>query len=88
MNNKTTVEDNGHEVANLNTDNQMEKFDIGLQGSAGLNFKVARNAWLNTDVSYYHGLKDVSKSVLTNYRNRNLGVNVGLTFGIGTYKEK
>lgn len=62
--------------------NQLFKgFDLGLNVAAGANFRVSPNTWLNTDLTYYHGLSDVSESDNT-IRNRGIGVNVGLLFGI------
>ncbi|MGN6618341.1 MAG: porin family protein [Ilyomonas sp.] len=77
--------------ATVKTDikDDLKSFDFGLQGSAGINFRLARNTWLNTDVSYYQGLTDVYKNNPGEASHKgNIGVNVGLTFGIGTVNEK
>lgn len=71
------------------TKNYFKNFDLGLQGSAGINFRLAKNTWLNTDLSYYQGLMDVIKTNTGEAsHNGNIGVNVGLTFGIGTVTSK
>lgn len=61
--------------------------DFGLHGSAGVNFKLGEDIWLNTDLTYYHGMTDINANNETtgddDYKNRNLGINVGITFGIG-----
>lgn len=85
---KTTYETSSgsHET---DTKDYYKNFDFGLQGSAGINFRLARNTWLNTDLSYYQGLTDVVKNNSGEAsKNGNIGVNVGLTFGIGTVKPK
>ncbi len=35
------------------------------------------------DLNYYHGFSDVMKADNLDMKNRNLGLNVGVTFGIG-----
>lgn len=82
---KTTTDINGQETE-VDIENNIKGFDIGLQGSVGLNFRLAPNTWLNTDLSYYHGLNDITKSASSDIKNRNLGINVGVAFGIGTIK--
>ncbi len=58
-------------------------FDIGLNGSVGLNYRLINKTWLNLDLNYYHGFSDVMKADNLDMKNRNLGLNVGVTFGIG-----
>lgn len=65
---------------------QFKKIDFGLHANAGLHYRVVSNTWLVGDIQYYHGLTDISE-VSTNNKNRNIGLNVGVMFGIGTYKE-
>lgn len=65
----------------------MHTFDIGVQAGAGLNLRLSRNTWLNTDVSYYHGLRDLHKTGDDDWKNRNISLNVGVAFGIGTIRE-
>lgn len=60
-----------------------KSIDLGIATSAGFNYRLVERTWLNVDVNYYHGLSDVMENVNINQRNRNIGVNVGVTFGIG-----
>jgi hypothetical protein len=62
----------------------LKGFDIGFNGGLGLNVRLTRNTWLNTDVSYYHGLRNISKANDQDWKNRNVAMNVGVAFGIGT----
>lgn len=65
--------------------NSFEKFDIGLLLGAGLNYRIANKTWFNTDISYTHGLKDITINVPANLesnQNRNLQLNVGVNFGL------
>lgn len=56
--------------------------DFGLNAGIGANVKVCRNAWLNLDAGYYHGLVDVIPGDGDNNFNRNVRLNVGLMFGL------
>jgi hypothetical protein len=56
-------------------------FDVGLLASAGFHYNLVTNTWLHFDVSYYHGLSDISEAAETN-KNRNIGINLGVAFGI------
>lgn len=56
-------------------------FDAGLTFGAGANVRVGRQAWLNLDGGYYHGLVDVHADNDFN-ANRNLRLNVGMLFGL------
>jgi outer membrane protein W len=62
-----------------------KSFDVGLLGSAGFHYNLVTNTWLHFDVSYYHGLSDISEDAITSttHKNRNIGVNLGVAFGIG-----
>lgn len=53
-------------------------FDFGLHAGLGFNYKLGTNLWLNTDIGYYGGLT----KVISNDYNRNLGLKVGLAFGL------
>ena len=66
---------------------QFKKIDFGLHANAGLHYRIVSNTWLVGDIQYYHGLTDISE-VSTKHKNRNIGLNVGVMFGIGTYHEK
>lgn len=65
----------------------LHTFDIGVQAGAGLNLRLSRNTWLNTDVSYYHGLRNINKNGDEDWKNRNIALSVGVAFGIGTIRE-
>ena len=58
-------------------------FDLGLQGTVGASFMLSDGVWLSADLAYYHGLLQVNQNGSSNMMNRNLGVNLGLRFGIG-----
>ncbi len=55
-----------------------ETFDIGLNASAGFNWKLADNIWLNTDLNYYTGFM----AIRADQYNSNYGLKVGLAFGL------
>lgn len=54
--------------------------DFGLHAGAGLHYRLVKNTWFNTDLTYQHGLNDVNKSI--NWKNRNVQLNVGVNFGL------
>ncbi len=60
-----------------------KSFDIGIAASAGFNYRLVDRTWLNIDLAYYHGLADVIESPAIDQKNRHLGINVGVSFGIG-----
>ncbi|KYP13104.1 porin family protein [Flavihumibacter sp. CACIAM 22H1] len=74
-NTKTTIETKAADFA--------KSIDIGLAASAGFNYRLVDRTWLNVDLNYYHGLLDVMENPSIEQRNRNIGINVGVTFGIG-----
>jgi hypothetical protein len=61
-------------------------FDAGITATAGLNYRLIRNTWLVGDVNFYNGLNNVSDKIMTESKNRNIGLNIGVNFGIGTAK--
>ncbi|RYG39738.1 MAG: PorT family protein, partial [Chitinophagaceae bacterium] len=75
---------NGDVTATVKTKDFAESFDLGLTGAVGLNVRVAKATWLNADVAYYHGLTDVATG--GDAKNRNIGINVGVLFPLGTVK--
>lgn len=86
---KTTVENtslNGTFIGKSETDSKdaWDNFDIGIHGSAGINYRLVKNTWLTADVVYYHGIIDQLKNntSTTDYANRNLGLNIGVNFGL------
>ena len=65
------------------TKDDIKNFDFGVTAAAGLNFKVAPRTWLNTDIAFYQGLTDITKSNNSTQHNANVGVNLGLLIGLG-----
>jgi outer membrane protein W len=61
----------------------IKNFDFGVTAAAGLNFRLAQRTWLNTDLAFYQGLTDITKSNDSTQHNGNVGVNVGLLVGLG-----
>jgi hypothetical protein len=79
------------ELPAIDSKDNWDRYDVGLTGSAGLNFRIINRMWLNADVAYLHGFtdnrKDDKKNVAgyspgQNYKNRNLAVNFGVNFGL------
>lgn len=62
--------------------------DLGLQIGAGINFNMGKGRWLNTDVSYYHGLLNQAGNDNEKFTNYNLRLNVGLLFPIMSNNKK
>jgi outer membrane protein W len=75
---------NGNETAVVKTKDYGKSFDFGLTGAVGMNVRVAKATWLNADIAYYHGLTDIADNA--DAKHRNIGVNVGILFPIGTVK--
>ena len=59
-----------------------KSFDFGVTAGAGLNIRLVKNTWFNADLNYLHGITDLQKNNNGNSHNRNLGVNVGVNFGL------
>ena len=55
--------------------------DIGITAGVGFNYRLVQNTWFNADLNYLHGLSDVTKGSEVNH-NRNIGINVGVNFGL------
>jgi outer membrane protein W len=72
---KTTVETKASDFA--------KSVDLGVAASAGFNYRLVERTWLNVDVNYYHGLTDIMEAASIDQKNRNIGINVGVSFGIG-----
>ena len=84
---KQKLEASGGEIlAEVKAKDILKTFDIGVHGGLGLNARLTRNTWLNTDVTYYHGLKDIREGSM-DWKNRNIVWNVGVAFGIGTIRQ-
>ena len=74
----------GNVTSTAKTKDVAESFDFGLTAAAGLNVRVAKATWLNADIGYYHGLTEVVNN--SDAKNRNIGINVGVLFPLGTAK--
>ena len=85
---KQKLEANHETIAEVKSKDIVNTFDIGVNSGLGLNMRLTRNTWLNTDVTYYHGLRDIRKNGDFDWKNRNIAWNVGVAFGIGTITEK
>lgn len=75
---KTTVETKASDFA--------KSVDLGVAASAGFNYRLVERTWLNVDLNYYHGLTDIMEAASIDQKNRNIGINVGVSFGIGKVK--
>ncbi len=93
---------NGKNIADfedykLKSDIDIKGFDVGGIVTAGLNFKLANSASLNTDVVYYNGFTNIAKKYNDNlnmamqinpfpdnrkYYNRNVQLNIGLLIAL------
>ncbi|MEA5401377.1 porin family protein [Arcicella sp. DC2W] len=70
---------------NLNPNGQFySSSDLGVTFGGGFNYALAEKIWLNVDARYGLGLTDATKSTTSNSMNRNLGINVGVSFPIGS----
>ncbi|NIJ53098.1 porin family protein [Dyadobacter arcticus] len=75
---------------NINGDSNnrvFNPFDLGLTFGAGLNYRLQDKIWLNFDARYGLGLLDITQSDDSNVKNNNFGINVGLSFPLGTYNK-
>ncbi len=57
-------------------------FDAGVNASLGFNYRLKSAIWLNTDINFYQGLTDVRKESGVQERNGNIGLNLGIAFGL------
>lgn len=64
-------------------DYKANPLDFGLNASAGFNYRLSTaGMWLNMDVVYYQGLIDVMQHTGVTELNANIGLQVGLAFGL------
>ena len=75
------VEKNNGDKYKAGVETYYKSFDVGITAAAGLNFRLASSTWLNTDVAYYNGLQNISKTN-SNNRNRNIELSIGLLTGL------
>lgn len=71
-------------VSSARSKDVWDGFDIGIQGGAGFHYRLVSSTWLVTDVTYYHGLRDIvdNNTGNTQHKNRNLALNLGVNFGL------
>lgn len=71
-------------INNVDVKSQTTSFDVALLGGAGLNYRLVKNTWLNTDISYANGLTKLTNSTPPNgdNKNRSLKLNIGINFGL------
>jgi hypothetical protein len=81
---KSTVYSNGDEIAEEKAKELVKGLDFGAIAGAGLNVRIAPATWLNADISYYHGFANIAE--IDDMKNRNLGINIGVTFPLATLK--
>ena len=77
---------NGNEQAEMKATSYLKTLDFGVNVAAGGNVRIGPATWLNLDLAYYHGVTDIVDNNQVKGKNRNLGVNVGVTFPIGTLR--
>lgn len=58
------------------------KVDFGLNGSAGFNYRLMQDFWLNVDANYYQGLTRVRNATTERELNGSVGLQVGVLFGL------
>lgn len=85
---KSKFETNESTETKVATRDIFEPFDAGVIGSAGLNVRIVKDIWINGDISYYHGLTSINSTGAGNFYNRNLQMNMGIMFPLGTVKAK
>jgi outer membrane protein W len=78
---------NGNNIGGDVNNRVYNPFDLALAFGAGLNFRLQEKIWLNLDARYGLGLIDITKSTSTSVMNNNWGINVGLSFPLGTYNK-
>ncbi len=90
--NTTTTVSTNNESADITTKVKSKdlynKVDAGLLAGAGINWRIGKATWLNTDLVYNNGLLDLSKSNSSWQASRGVAFNLGITFPIGTVDPK
>lgn len=77
----------GNDIAGDSNNRVYNPFDLGLTFGGGLNYRLQEKIWLNMDVRYGLGLLDVTRTNSTSIMNSNWGINLGLSFPLGTYNK-
>lgn len=60
----------------------LNSVDIGLNVAVGFNYALATKMWLNAELGYTQGFVDVIDAGSDSNLNNNLGLKVGLAFGL------
>ena len=68
--------------ADDNYDIGVYKFDMGLAGSLGFNYRLYPGTWLTFDIGMYQGITDVRIGNERQDYNGHIGLNLGVAFGI------
>jgi len=79
---KSKAFENDKKIGEGDTKDAVKGFDLGANVAAGANFRIKEGVWLNADVTYYHGLVDISKAAGNAYQS-GVGLNIGVLFPIG-----
>lgn len=61
---------------------QFNSSDVGITAGLGFNYRLVKNTWFNADLNYLHGLSNLNKNSAETNHNRNIGINVGVNFGL------
>jgi hypothetical protein len=69
-------------AASVDIKKTVNSTDVGLTAGAGFNYRLVKNTWFNADLNYLHGFSNVIKSSAIHTHNRNIGINVGVNFGL------
>jgi hypothetical protein len=76
---------NGNNINGDPNNRVYNPFDLGVTFGGGLNYRLHDKVWLNFDARYGVGLLDITRIDNFNIKNNNWGINVGLSFPLGTY---
>ena len=72
-------------VTTVKSSENYNTFDAGLFAGVGLNYRIGKATWLNTEAVYNNGLVDLTKNDNTWSASRGVAFNIGVTFPIGTF---
>ncbi|MBO9570592.1 MAG: PorT family protein [Chitinophagaceae bacterium] len=81
---KTKTFQNGEKSVEIKSSDIYTGVDFGATVAGGLNVRIAPYTWLNADLSYYLGLSNVAET--GDIKNRNIGINIGVTFPLATLR--
>jgi hypothetical protein len=82
---KTKSYQNDEVISEGSSSDIVKGFDFGATFGGGLNMRIAPATWLNADLSYYLGLANVVETT-GDIKNRNIGINIGVTFPLATLR--